>query len=139
MALAKMLSEKGTKLEGPSGPTFLAFAQALQFLPETLAEKAGLAVSDVMAEMNGAHQAGNFLIGVEVEGIISAAQEEVWDTLIAKAQGLRAVPDVVLQLLTGHDIVVAKKSPTPHRDLKPEPKKAKDRPYPVKKRSPWNK
>ncbi|KAJ8775846.1 hypothetical protein J1605_016073 [Eschrichtius robustus] len=139
MALAKMLSEKGTKPEGPSGPTFLAFAQALQSLPETLAEKAGLAISDVMAEMNGAHQAGNFLIALEVEGIINAAQEEVWDTLIAKAQGLRAVADVVLQLLTVDDIVVAKKSPTPHQDLKPEPKKAKDRPSPVKKRSPWNK
>ncbi|OWK06759.1 hypothetical protein Celaphus_00012377, partial [Cervus elaphus hippelaphus] len=128
MALAKMLSEKGTKLEGPNGPTFLAFAQALQSLPETLAENAGLAVPDVMAEMNGAHQAGNFLIGVGVEGIINVAQEEVWDTLIAKAQGLRAVADVVQQLLTVDDVVVAKKSPESPQDANPEPKKRRGRP-----------
>lgn len=128
MALAKMLSETGTKLEGPNGPTFLAFAQALQSLPETLAENAGLAVPHVMAEMNGAHQAGNFLIGVGVEGIINVAQEEVWDTLIAKAQGLRAVADVVQQLLTVDDIVLAKKSPACPQDPNPEPKKRSARP-----------
>uniref|UniRef100_A0A8C3W380 Chaperonin containing TCP1 subunit 8 like 2 n=1 Tax=Catagonus wagneri TaxID=51154 RepID=A0A8C3W380_9CETA len=139
MALAKMLSEKGTRLEGPTGPTFLAFARALQSLPKALAENAGLAVSDVMAEMNGAHQAGNFLIGVGVEGIINVAQEEVWGTLTAKAQGLRAVADVVLQLLTVDDIVVAKKCPMPQQDLNLDAEKPKKRPSPVKKISPWNK
>uniref|UniRef100_A0A8D0VBD6 T-complex protein 1 subunit theta-like 2 n=1 Tax=Sus scrofa TaxID=9823 RepID=A0A8D0VBD6_PIG len=139
MALAKMLSEKGTKLEGPSGPAFLAFAQALKSLPKTLAENAGLAAADVMAEMNGAHQAGNFLMGVGVEGTINVAQEQVWDTLIAKAQGLRAAADVVLQLLTVDDIVVAKKCPTPQQDLNPDAEKPKERPSPVKKISPWKK
>ncbi|EPY88414.1 chaperonin containing TCP1, subunit 8 (theta)-like protein [Camelus ferus] len=137
MALAKMLRERGTKLGGPSGPTFLAFAQALQSLPETLAENAGLGVSEVMAEMNGAHQAGNFLTGVGVEGIINVAQEEVWDILIAKAQGLRTVADVVLQLLTVDEIVVAKKSPTHQQGLNPDPKKAKEQASPIGKKSPW--
>nr|XP_006211388.1 T-complex protein 1 subunit theta-like 2 [Vicugna pacos] len=137
MALAKMLRERGTKLGGPSGPTFLAFAQALQSLPETLAENAGLGVSEVMAEMNGAHQAGNFLTGVGVEGIINVAQEEVWDILIAKAQGLQTVADVVLQLLTVDEIVVAKKSPSHQQGLNPNPKKAKEQASPVGKKSPW--
>lgn len=135
MALAKLLSDKGTKMEGPNGPVFLAFAQALQSLPATLAENAGLAVSNVMAEMNAAHQAGNFLIGVGDEGIINAAQEEVWDTLIAKAQGLQAIADVTLQLATVDEIVVAKKSPTHQLDLNPNPKKAKEHQSPVGKKS----
>ncbi|XP_004430826.1 PREDICTED: T-complex protein 1 subunit theta-like 2 [Ceratotherium simum simum] len=134
MALAKILSDKGTKLEGPNGPAFLAFAQALRSLPETLAENAGLAVSELMAEVHGAHQAGNVLTGVGAEGIINVAQEEVWDTLMAKAQGLRAVADVALQLVTIDEIVVAKKSPTIQQDSNPDPKKAKEHPSPVKKK-----
>lgn len=53
-------------------------------------------------------------------------QEGVWDTLIAKAQGIRTVADVALQLVTIDEIVVAKKSPTPQPDLNPNPKKAKE-------------
>ncbi|XP_002915550.2 T-complex protein 1 subunit theta-like 2 [Ailuropoda melanoleuca] len=132
MALAKILSEKGSKLEGPNGAAFLAFAQALQSLPETLAENAGLVVSEVMAEMSCAHQAGNFLIGVGAEGIINVAEEEVWDTLVAKAQGLRVVTDVALQLLSV-DEIVARKNPTNRKDLNPVPQKARERPSPVKR------
>ncbi|VFV47560.1 t-complex protein 1 [Lynx pardinus] len=131
-ALAKMLSEKGSQLDGPNGPAFLAFAQAVRSLPETLAENAGLAVSQVMAEMNRAHQAGNFLVGVGVEGIINVAQEEVWDTLTAKARGLRAIADVTLQLVSVDEIVVAKQSATYQRDSNPVPKKAKRCLFPVK-------
>ncbi|CAD7680395.1 unnamed protein product [Nyctereutes procyonoides] len=138
MALAKILSEKGSRLEGLNGPAFLAFAQALQSLPETLAENAGLVVSEVMAEMKGAHQAGNLLVGVGVEGIINVTQEGVWDTLVAKAQGLRAVADVALQLVNVDEIVVAKKSPMCQQDLNPVPKKAKECLSPVKKSNPWN-
>lgn len=131
MALAKSLTDKGTALEGPTGPALLAFAQALRSLPATLAENAGLAVSTLMADMTATHQAGHFLIGVGVDGIINVAQEEVWDTLVAKAQGLRAAAEVVLQLATVDEIVVAKDSPVHQQDLDPNPRKAKDRPLPV--------
>ncbi|KAM9592454.1 T-complex protein 1 subunit theta-like 2 [Trichechus inunguis] len=133
MALAKILSEKGRKLEGPDGPAFLAFAQALRSLPEALAENAGLAVANVMADMYGAHQTGNFLVGVGEEGLINVAQEQVWDILMAKAQGLRVVADVVLQLVTVDEVVVAKKSPPQQQDLNSDSKKAKKCPSLVKK------
>ncbi|XP_008066762.1 T-complex protein 1 subunit theta-like 2 [Carlito syrichta] len=135
MALAKMLSDKGSTLEGLNGPAFLAFARALRSLPKTLAENAGLAVSDVMAEMSGIHQAGNFLTGVGADGIINAAQEGVWDTLGPKAQGLRAVSDVVLQLMSVDEIVVAKKRPLHQQILNLDCKKAKKCPPPVKKKT----
>lgn len=132
MALAKMLAEKGSTLEAPNGPAFQAFASALRSLPEALAENAGLAVSDVMAQMNAAHQAGNFLVGVGLEGIINVAQEDVWDTLIAKAQALRAAADVTLELVNVDEIVVAKKSAPNPQDLNPARKKAQECPSPVK-------
>uniref|UniRef100_A0A8C0VWG2 T-complex protein 1 subunit theta-like 2 n=1 Tax=Castor canadensis TaxID=51338 RepID=A0A8C0VWG2_CASCN len=113
MALARMLSDKGSKMEGPNGPAFLAFARALRCCPKILAENAGLVVSRVMAQMNGIHQTGNFVIGVGAEGIINVAQEGVWDTLMTKAQGFRAVAEVVMQLMTVDEIVVARKTPSP--------------------------
>ncbi|EPQ16303.1 Putative T-complex protein 1 subunit theta-like 2 [Myotis brandtii] len=102
--------------------------QALRSLPATLAENAGLAVSQVMADMTAAHQQGHFLIGVGVEGIINVAQEAVWDTLAAKAQALRAVVDIVLQLATVDEIVVAKMSPPLQQDPGPRPTKAQEHP-----------
>ncbi|XP_008576032.1 PREDICTED: putative T-complex protein 1 subunit theta-like 2 [Galeopterus variegatus] len=134
MALAKMLTDKGRKLEAPNGPAFLAFAWALRSLPKTLAENAGLAASDVMAEMCGDHQLGNFLIGVGAEGKINVAQERVWDTLRVKAQGLRAVTEVVLQLLTVDEIVVAKRNPTHQQTLNPGSENTKERPPPTRKK-----
>lgn len=132
MALAKTLSDRGTALEGLRGPVLLAFAQALRSLPATLAENAGLAASRVMADVSAAHQAGYFLAGVGVEGMIDAAGEEVWDTLGAKAQGIQAVADVVLELVTVDEIVMAKDSAPSRQDLSPNDKKAKDRhPSPV--------
>lgn len=131
LALAQMLADKGARLQAPDGPALLAFAHALRSVPATLAENAGLVVAKVMAEASAAHQAGNFFIGVGVEGIINVYQAGVWDTLIAKAQGIRAVADVALQLVTIDEIVVAKQSPTPQEDLNPNPKKAKKRLSPV--------
>ncbi|KAG8506139.1 T-complex protein 1 subunit theta-like 2 [Galemys pyrenaicus] len=125
MALARMLADKGAGLAGPEGPAFLAFAQALRTLPETLAENAGLVTPQVMAEMSGAHQTGNFLAGVGAEGLINVAQQQVWDTLVTKDQGLRTAAAVVIQLVTVDDIVVAKRTPALQQIPSPEPRRAK--------------
>ncbi|CAO2603689.1 T-complex protein 1 subunit theta-like 2 [Lemmus lemmus] len=119
MALAKMLSDKGSQLAGPNGLAFLAFAHALSSLPKTLAENAGLAAQCVMAEMSGIHQAGNFLIGVGTDGIINVAQEGIWDILRTKAQGLQAVSELVQQLVTVDEIIVAKKTPVRQQITRP--------------------
>lgn len=111
MALAKMLVEKGSRLAGPNSLAFQAFAQALSSLPKILAENAGLAAQSVMAEMSGFHQAGNFFIGVGTDGLINVVHEGIWDILRAKAQGLQAVADLVQQLVTVDQIIVARKTP----------------------------
>lgn len=122
MALAKMLVDKGSRLAGPDGLAFLAFAQALSSLPKTLAENAGLAAQCVMAEMSGIHQAGNFLVGVGIDGVINVAHEGVWDILRPKAQGLQAVAELVQQLVTVDEIIVAKKTPVYQQITKPTSK-----------------
>lgn len=121
MALAKMLSDKGSRLAGPNGLAFLAFAHALSALPKTLAENAGLAAQCVMAEMSGIHQTGNFLTGVGTDGIINVAQEGIWDILRTKAQGLQAVSELVQQLVTVDEIIVAKKTPVHQQITRPTP------------------
>ncbi|XP_036102261.1 T-complex protein 1 subunit theta-like 2 [Molossus molossus] len=131
MALAKLLADKGSALEGPTGPALLAFAQALRSLPAALAENAGLAVSAGMADMTASHQAGHCLAGVGPEGVINVAQEGVWDALATKARGLRTAAEVVLQLATVDEIVLAKDSPARQQDSDPHPRRAKDRASPV--------
>uniref|UniRef100_A0A8C6H8U7 Chaperonin containing TCP1 subunit 8-like 1 n=1 Tax=Mus spicilegus TaxID=10103 RepID=A0A8C6H8U7_MUSSI len=111
MALAKMLVDKGSRLSGPNGLAFQAFAQALSSLPKTLAENAGLAAQSVMAELSGFHQAGNFFVGVGTDGLVNVTHEGIWDILRTKAQGLQAVAELVQQLVTVDQIIVARKTP----------------------------
>ncbi|XP_052028357.1 T-complex protein 1 subunit theta-like 2 [Apodemus sylvaticus] len=119
MALAKMLVDKGSRLAGPNGLAFQAFAQALSSLPKTLAENAGLAAQKVMAEMTAFHQAGNFFIGVGADGLVNVTHEGVWDILRTKAQGLQAVAELVQQLVTVDQIIVARKTPVYRQITKP--------------------
>ncbi|KAL1767969.1 T-complex protein 1 subunit theta-like 2 [Sigmodon hispidus] len=125
MTLAKMLEDKGSRLEGPNSLAFQAFAHALTSLPKTLAENAGLDAQCVMAEMSGIHQTGNFLIGVGTDGIINVAHEGIWDILKSKAQGLQAVAELVQQLVTVDEIIVAKKTPVYQQITRPTTSKTK--------------
>ncbi|KAM4874082.1 T-complex protein 1 subunit theta-like 2 [Thomomys bottae] len=118
MALATTLWEKGHKLEGPNGPAFLAFARALRSLPRTLAENAGLAAGAAVAELSGAHQTGNFLLGVGTDRLVNVAQEGVWDPLTAKARGLQMAAERVMQLVSVDEIVLARKASRPGPDAK---------------------
>ncbi|XP_012406614.1 T-complex protein 1 subunit theta-like 2 [Sarcophilus harrisii] len=110
LALAKELSELGNQLEGPNGPGILAFARALRSLPVILAENAGIQGADIMAQLQGHHQAGNTVMGVGDEGSINVTQEGIFDPFIVKTRGLRVAADVVLELVTVDDILIAKKS-----------------------------
>ncbi|XP_074051190.1 T-complex protein 1 subunit theta-like 2 [Macrotis lagotis] len=110
LALAKKLSELGSQLEGPNGPGILAFAKALRILPVILAENAGVQGADVLAQLQGHHQAGNMVMGVGGEGTINVAQEGVFDSFIVKSRGLRVAADVVLELVTVDDFLIAKKN-----------------------------
>ncbi|XP_027696742.1 T-complex protein 1 subunit theta-like 2 [Vombatus ursinus] len=110
LALAKKLSELGSQLEGANGPGILAFARALRSLPVILAENAGMQGADVLAQLQAHHQAGNTVMGVGDEGTINVTQEGVFDPFIVKTRGLRVAADVVLELVTVDDILIAKKS-----------------------------
>ncbi|XP_068941064.1 T-complex protein 1 subunit theta-like 2 [Petaurus breviceps papuanus] len=109
LALAKKLSELGSQLEGPNGPGILAFARALRSLPVILAENAGVQGADVLAQLQGHHQAGNTVMGVGYEGTINVTEEGVFDPFIVKTRGLQVAADVVLELVTVDDILIAKK------------------------------
>ncbi|XP_044535802.1 T-complex protein 1 subunit theta-like 2 [Gracilinanus agilis] len=110
LALAKELSELGSQLEGPNGPGILAFARALRSLPVILAENAGVPGADILAQLQGHHQAGDIVMGVGDEGTINVTQEGIFDPLTVKTRGIRVAADVVLELVTVDDILIAKKS-----------------------------
>nr|XP_004669605.2 T-complex protein 1 subunit theta-like 2 [Jaculus jaculus] len=133
MALARILADKGSRLAGPEGLVYLAFAEALRSLPKALAENAGLAAHKVMALLTGIHQMGNFFIGVGMDGVFNVAQEGVWDLLKTKAQGLQVVADVVQQLLRVDRIIVAKNAPVRPQSLGPDPQETKRHP-PLRKK-----
>src|SRR5665811_407518 len=73
--LALRLREFGSTLTGREQLAVMKFADALEIIPRTLAENAGLDPIDKLVELRSSHEKGNRDVGLNVyEGIV----EDMW-------------------------------------------------------------
>jgi T-complex protein 1 subunit theta len=66
-ALAGQLQVFGDKTPGLAQYAIKKYAEALEVIPATLAENAGMDASETLAKLQGAHQAGLATFGVDIE------------------------------------------------------------------------
>lgn len=100
---------------GLSGRERLAveeFASALEFIPTTLAENAGMDPIDVLTELRAVHDSGGKDMGLNLE---SGAVEDnmvsgVIEPLKVKTQALASASEVAIMILRIDDVVAARKS-----------------------------
>ena len=64
--LAKRLKEFSNSVKGREQLAVQEFAQALEFIPSTLAENAGLDSLDIITELKASHELGNTHDGINV-------------------------------------------------------------------------
>ncbi|MHA1237500.1 MAG: thermosome subunit alpha [Candidatus Hodarchaeales archaeon] len=90
-----------------------AFANALEIIPRTLAENAGLDPIDIIVALRNEHESGNFKAGVDVfEGKVKN-MEDVIEPLRVKTHAISAASENAQMILRIDDIISSKSSGGP--------------------------
>jgi chaperonin GroEL (HSP60 family) len=66
MFLSRLLREEAKKFSGKEQLSILSFADALEVIPKTLSENAGLESIDILAKLRSEHQCGKYSHGIDV-------------------------------------------------------------------------
>ena len=87
-----------------------AFASALEVIPRSLAENAGLDPIDILVELKKAHEGGNAYAGVNVfSGKVEDMKElGVLEPLRVKKQAISSATEVAIMILRIDDVIAAK-------------------------------
>jgi thermosome len=87
-----------------------AFASALEIIPRSLAENAGLDPIDILVELKKAHEGDNVFAGVDVfEGKVTDMRESgVLEPLRVKTQAINSATEVAIMILRIDDVIAAK-------------------------------
>ncbi len=118
MELAKELRKFSDTLRGREQLAVLAFAEAMEVIPRTLAENAGLDPIDVIAELKAEHDKGNKWAGIDVFSgkVMNALEAHVIEPLQVKTQAVSSAAEVAIMILRIDDVIAAgKRAPeAPH-------------------------
>jgi thermosome len=108
--VAKNLQEYAESLPGREQLAVIAFAEAMEIIPKTLAENAGLDPIDIIADLKSQHEEGKTTAGVDViKGKVGdLAKANVWEPLVVKRQAVKSSSEVAQMLLRIDDVIASK-------------------------------
>jgi len=110
--IAKVLRGFATKVGGREQLAIEAFADALEIVPKTLAENAGLESIDILVGLRAAHEKKNgHLMGVDVfKGkIVNSFEDGVVEPLKVKEQAMKSAAEVAAMILRIDDVIASTK------------------------------
>jgi len=111
--LSRRLKEFASTLKGRERLAVEEFASALEFIPTTLAENAGMDPIDVLTELRVSHDTGmknaglNLLNGKIEDTLIQG----IIEPLKVKTQAITLASEVAIMILRIDDVIAAKRSP----------------------------
>jgi archaeal chaperonin len=113
--LAMQLRHDAAKVGGREQLAYEGFADALETLPRTLAENAGLDPIDILIEMRKAHKGGQKSAGVNVftGKVEDMAQLHVVEPIRVGRQALESATDAAVMILRIDDVIASKSGPAP--------------------------
>jgi chaperonin GroEL (HSP60 family) len=110
--IAKLIRKYSQTISGREQLAIKSFADAMEIIPRTLAENAGMDPIDILVKMKAKHEEGEKWAGVDVlENKIS----KMWDLgviepLRVKKQAIKSATEVATTLLRIDDVIAAGKS-----------------------------
>ncbi|MEK6840667.1 MAG: thermosome subunit alpha [Nanoarchaeota archaeon] len=109
MELAKKIREFGRSLTGREQLAVEEFASALEFIPSSLAENAGLDPIDIIAELKSRHDSGEKNAGLNlftnrVENVLEA---RIIEPLKIKTQAINSASEVAIMILRIDDVIAS--------------------------------
>jgi len=110
-AVAKELREFAQSFSGREQLAILAFSEAMEIIPRTLAENAGLDPIDILVEIRSAHEDNKYTYGVDVDigKIVDMKSKGVIEPLKIKTQAIKSAAEATEMILRIDDIISAGK------------------------------
>jgi len=118
LEVAAQLKRWAEKLTGKEQLAVIGYAEALEAIPMTLAENAGLDPIDILVELRARHEKGEKWAGVEVyEGKTKdMAAINIYEPLAVKRQVVKSASEAASMILRIDDVIAAGK---PREEAKP--------------------
>ena len=113
--LSLRLQEYASTLDGREQLAIKAYAEALEIIPKTLAENAGLDPIDMLMDLRSSHEKGLKTAGLDVfKGkVIDMWKEFVVEPLRIKTQVINAATESAIMILRIDDVIATSKSSAP--------------------------
>ncbi|OGI12201.1 thermosome subunit [Candidatus Micrarchaeota archaeon RBG_16_36_9] len=110
-AVSKELREFAQGFSGREQLAILAFAEAMEVIPRTLSENAGLDPIDMLVELRSAHEEGKRTYGIDVYmgKIVDMKVKGVIEPLKIKTQAIKSAAEAAEMILRIDDIISAGK------------------------------
>ena len=110
--LSKRLRTFSKTMKGRERLAVEEFASALEFIPTTLAENAGMDPIDVLTELRAAHDSGGSMMGLNLfnSGIGDCLVAGIIEPLRVKTQAIASAAEVAIMILRIDDVIAARKS-----------------------------
>jgi thermosome len=109
--VAKELRKYATKVGGREQLAVEAFADAIEVIPRTLAENAGLQPIDILVELRSKHDAPegkNIGINVFTGKLQNSVENGVIEPLVVKEQAIKSAAESAAMILRIDDVITAK-------------------------------
>jgi thermosome len=115
MEVARVLREYANTLLGREALAVQQYAEALEAVPTTLTDNAGLDPIDIISELRARHEKGEVWAGVDVhEGKVKDMEKlEVYEPLSVKKQAIRSATEAATMILKIDDIIAVGKAKMP--------------------------
>jgi thermosome len=112
--VAQGLRRYATTTGGREQLAIEAFADAMDVIPRTLAENAGIDAINTLVSLRSAHGKGKRDAGLSLEGkVTSMLSEHVVEPLRVKAQAISSAAEAASMILRIDDVIASKAAPTP--------------------------
>jgi archaeal chaperonin len=121
MELARELRKYSESLSGREQLAVNSFADAMEIIPRTLAENAGLDPINVLTELKSAHDQGQIWAGINVftGKVIDAWANNIIEPLKIKTQAVSSASEVAQMILRIDDVIASGKGPEPQGGMPP--------------------
>jgi chaperonin GroEL (HSP60 family) len=115
MEISKTLRNYAETLPGREQLAVQEFAEAIEIVPLTLAENAGLDQIDILSELRSRHEKGEVNAGVDVPNgkVADMKKTEVFDPLSVKKQVIKSATEAATMILRIDDMIAAGKTKAP--------------------------
>ncbi|MBN1644987.1 TCP-1/cpn60 chaperonin family protein [Candidatus Woesearchaeota archaeon] len=113
--LAKELREYSETLSGREQLAVQSFAKAMEIIPKTLAENAGLDPIDILTELKSSHEKGQKWAGIDAftGKIIDSWKQGIIEPLNIKTQAISSASEVTQMILRIDDVIAGGKESGP--------------------------